>query len=368
MECAGRAAYTMSHTLSLYLPAMYPCLPTMMTDVDLAVPTYLSPCCRPGGCTNIILRRRSPAGALREQSLVTQGMQSDARAEKRRRAAGQAAAGTPSKKSRQAGAATGAAAGGTAQSLADASPATKKNALFGMKITKKVDEFDAYRIKCDKCGASRKAAFKDGLFLNGQLLCSECRPADPIPRRQRPPEGSSRDRHTKSAHTGSSSSSRSSGSRSNHRHRDTAASAGQAADRLGDIGDEEVFTSEADEVPRARPPQYKDFEPSRYDWQSPEVQRVWEELLAGTAAGRSLSLLNHIVSMKCSKYCNPDGVDGWTRVDEALEKLQVRRATAQPAAGGLPRRHCCCSRGCKCEDAAEWLPVVAGAGTAAQAR
>jgi hypothetical protein len=80
MECAGRASYTMSHTLSLYLPAMYPCLPTMMTDVDLAVPTYLPPCCRPGGCTNIILRRRSPAGALREQSLVTQGMQSDARA------------------------------------------------------------------------------------------------------------------------------------------------------------------------------------------------------------------------------------------------------------------------------------------------
>ena len=36
--------------------------------------------CRPGGCTNIILRRRSPAGALREQSLVAQGMQSDARA------------------------------------------------------------------------------------------------------------------------------------------------------------------------------------------------------------------------------------------------------------------------------------------------
>ena len=36
--------------------------------------------CRPGGCLNVILRRRSRAGALREQSLATQGMHSDARA------------------------------------------------------------------------------------------------------------------------------------------------------------------------------------------------------------------------------------------------------------------------------------------------
>eukprot|EP01052_Picozoa_sp_SAG31_P010848 SAG31_NODE_603_length_13622_cov_19.019953_10_plen_327_part_00 len=99
-----------------------------------------------------------------------------------------------------------------------------------------------------------------------------------------------------------------------------AAAAGQQSSMeqsSGDIGDDEMLSSVASTTLN-----YRKFNAERYDrdrapgtWQQ-EVETIWNEILSGNTKGRSLLLLNHIVSLKCSKEYNVDGVEA------ALDELE----------------------------------------------